>query len=136
MSQETIALIATATLSAILLGWETRALFEALAPSTGAPVGQPALARPAKIAALCLLAAAAVALNLVPHTRTEVYLLRIGLLAVLAHGITAGAAPAILGAEPSGGWRAALDTLRLVLALVAFWSFLHYAMNPRLPDAP
>ncbi|MEM7736180.1 MAG: hypothetical protein AAF267_10350 [Deinococcota bacterium] len=88
----------------------------------------------------------AIVLNVVPHTRTEIYLLRIGLIASVIYtavvllgsnpvsmqlitGLTDNDLPAEIHSLQVTWTR--LLWLRGVTALVMFWSFLHYAMNPR-----
>ncbi|MEM6428371.1 MAG: hypothetical protein AAF708_03955 [Deinococcota bacterium] len=88
----------------------------------------------------------AIVLNVVPHTRTEIYLLRIGLIAFVIYtavvllgsnpvstqlitGLTDNDLPAEIHSLQVTWTR--LLWLRGVAALVTFWSFLHYAMNPR-----
>ena len=93
-----------------------------------------------------VLFAGAVAVNLVPHQRTEVYLLKIGLGSLILYALLV-----LLGSRPlSNRMIEALDSgsienvrswhnawqwflwPRAVTALVSFWSFLHYAMNPKV----
>lgn len=66
---------------------------------------------------------AGVAANALPAERTEPYLLRVGLAAATANEL-------LRVATPNRG-----APIRAVLSLLAFWSYLHYAMNPRHPDS-
>lgn len=70
----------------------------------------------------------AILLNFTKHTRTEVYLLRIGMGAIATY-----AALVFLGAISSDNRMVeVLLWLRAMAVLVSFWSFLHYAMNPKV----
>ncbi|MEM8504360.1 MAG: hypothetical protein AAF716_14550 [Cyanobacteria bacterium P01_D01_bin.1] len=98
---------------------------------------------------LCL---GAITLNLTPATRIEAYLLRIGLGSLLfylllflvsslpvSYPLTAGLRDRILESAnsdtPVTSWYKTWTLLlwpRAMAALVSFWSFLHYAMNPKI----
>ena len=94
---------------------------------------------------LCLLLVGAIVVNLTPTTRTEDYLLRIGLgslcvylilfllsLSPVRDRIVSPADTTQLGIAIA--YRAWTQLLwpRTIAALVSFWSFLHYAMNPKI----
>lgn len=95
---------------------------------------------------LGVLMVGAVSLNLIEHNRTEVYLLRIGLgaLATCLVLMLLGSKPLsdkIIEALESGStadvrsWHKMLEQwlwTHTVASLVSFWSFLHYAMNPKV----
>ena len=68
--------------------------------------------------------AAGLVVNIVPTTRSERYLLRIGLVA--------GAGDALVSL---GGGTARMRAWAHGLALVSFWAYLHHAMNPSSPSA-
>ncbi|MEO0408615.1 MAG: hypothetical protein AAF289_14810 [Cyanobacteria bacterium P01_A01_bin.135] len=155
MSVESIALIGVLTLFTVILGTD---LFLLLAnvPVVGASLGNlpmpeiTALLRQGAVWQLpfisVALLAGAIALNIANHTRTEVYLLRIGLASLVIYmGIV------LLGAVPTnnrintvlemgstldkGLFRTPWIWLlwpRVLVALASFWAFLHYAMNPKL----
>jgi hypothetical protein len=61
----------------------------------------------------------AIALNILPHSRSEPYLLRIGLASLILYLIL----------KPFGITHLWLSILS---ALVSYWSFLHYALNPKV----
>ncbi|NJR70049.1 MAG: hypothetical protein HC771_16425 [Synechococcales cyanobacterium CRU_2_2] len=135
MSQETTLLIAILTILALLLGGDT--LWNVLA---SAQVQRPGLSLNVNkllslndlismsFAALALISAIlALLLRLNRPGRTEPYLLTIGLLSLLFYG------PGItLDFLPRLAWTGLLSRLRLLPLLVSYWSFLHYALNPKL----
>ena len=148
MSFETVVLIVTCTLCAIVLGWEASLVFQAWVPPGTAPALTVEPLGTMQMtgwiyAGLGTVLAAAGLMNAVTHTRSEVYLLRVGLAAVALHAVLVAVWVSQIGAATASAGDALADASRpetpgiligrLVLALIAFWSFLHYAMNPRLP---
>jgi len=139
MSLESIALIAVLTFLTIVLGGDLFLLF----------IGRPVLeAAYLEIfnrqiywklvwrlsAVLFFLLLGAIAINLTPNARTEAYLLKIGLGSLLIYLILFFFSVALVS-DPLTEWYKTWVLLlwpRAMVALVSFWSFLHYAMNPKL----
>ena len=148
MSLESITLIGILTLFTIVLGTDLVALlighsvFEAINPI--AQGYTPANWRLGLV--LLLLLTGAVTVNLVSAARTEQYLLRIGLGSLLVYfGLLF--LSSVFGGDRTiktvntdsqanlSLWYQAWTLLlwpRAIAALVSYWSFLHYAMNPKL----
>ncbi|MBE9118000.1 hypothetical protein IQ249_19050 [Lusitaniella coriacea LEGE 07157] len=155
MSLETIALIGVLTLLAISVGADFLWLI----------VMKPALSQISDRAALEIMGSIhlqaikvmpviflimltfAVILNLIPPSRSESYLLRIGLISLaiyfalvlvtsisIHHGsvsISNGAESELMIRELQNKWDAIL-WFRAIGVLVSYWSFLHYALNPKI----
>ena len=154
MSIESIALIGVLTLLTIVLGADLfflligRSALSDVADSTLLEVmghlHQTAGQRMTVVIVVVLIGA--LTLNLTSHTRTEVYLLRIGLGGILVYSalVFFGAMPfthKIFKALSTNSvanvrsWHQTWEWLlwpRALAALVSFWSFLHYAMNPKV----
>ncbi|MEO0644531.1 MAG: hypothetical protein AAFZ17_00015 [Cyanobacteria bacterium J06650_10] len=148
MSLESIALIGILTLFTIVLGTDLATLlaghsvFEAIGPI--AQGYTPANWRLGLV--LLLLLMGAVTVNFVSATRTEQYLLRIGLGSLLVYfgllflSSVFGGDRTIktVNADSQANlslWYQAWTLLlwpRAIAALVSYWSFLHYAMNPKI----
>ena len=149
MSLESVGLIGTLTLLALFLGADLFLLITG--KYTLNLLGDPTLLdtlghlhQPSGLritTAFIILLAGAGILNCVPHTRTEVYLLRIGAGTLVAYAVLVLLGVALVGHETtevlmiktnaSRVWELLLWP-RAALALVSFWSFLHYAMNPKV----
>ena len=135
MSLESIALIGVMTLLSIFLGTDilwllvgyssTDAATDPTLLDTVEHLYQMSTQRLSLVFAVLLIGA--VVINLVSHTRTEVYLLRIGLGGLLIYMMLA--LSGLLAANHQSAW---LLWPRMLAALVSFWSFLHYGMNPKL----
>lgn len=154
MSVESIGLIGVLTLLTMVLGSDLvfllagRSIFRTMDDATllsiAGQVHQTASER--MVAVFLVLLIGAVAVNLTSHTRTEVYLLRVGLGSLLIYTVIIlfGSMPLsnhivealdanIVSAVRS--WQKTWEILlwpRAATALVSFWSFLHYAMNPKI----
>lgn len=139
MSLESIALIGVLTLLTVVLGSDLFILF------IGRPVIEVAYLEAVNSQAhwamnwrlslvLSLLFMGAIALTLTHNARTERYLLKIGLGSLLVYLILF-LHSAVLVSDPLAEWYKTWRLLlwpRAVAALVSFWSFLHYAMNPKI----
>lgn len=128
MSLETIALIGVLTLLAINLGADfvwlliVQPALERMGDRTfletiGSSYGQFSKLMPAVFLGVLSFA---VTLNIIASSRTEPYLLRIGLLSFAVYLVLVFVS-----------WKA-IAWLRLPAILVAYWSFLHYALNPKV----
>ena len=153
MSIESISLIGVLTFLALILGTDLflilvgRSAIDVLGDptliDTIGHINQAAGQRMTGIFVILLIGA--MVLNFVTHTRTEVYLLRIGVGSLIVYAIIVliGSVPFSNNickalskssdvAEPLyQAWKLLLWP-RTLAALVSFWSFLHYAMNPKL----
>ncbi|MEO1633583.1 MAG: hypothetical protein AAFS04_00695 [Cyanobacteria bacterium J06631_9] len=154
MSIESIALIGVLTLLTIVLGTDLffllvgRRAFSDVADSSLLDVmgHLHQVAGQRMIVVFVILFIGALTLNFTSHTRTEIYLLRIGLGSLLIY-----AALVIFGSTPLNNkiaealntdsisnvrlWHQTWEWLlwpRALAALFSFWSFLHYAMNPKV----
>ncbi|NEZ62046.1 hypothetical protein D0962_04530 [Leptolyngbyaceae cyanobacterium CCMR0082] len=67
----------------------------------------------------------AAVLNLVPHTRSEPYLLNIGLASMAIYLLLVFVSVVQIQSQH-------MLWLQVLTMLVCYWSFLHYAMNPKL----
>jgi len=76
----------------------------------------------------------AIAANLAPNARTEGYLLKIGLGSLSAYLLLFFVSLVLVSDSPTEVYKTWTLLLwpRAVAALVSFWSFLHYAMNPKI----
>ena len=160
MSLESIALIGILTLFTIILGTELATLLighsplEAINSERFSAIAQGHSSIGWRVGLIfLLLLAGAVVINLVPATRTERYLLRIGLGSLLVNlvllfcsllpvgdGVSAdllARTAEIVNSNSQSNiplWQRAWMLLiwpRAITALVSYWSFLHYAMNPK-----
>lgn len=154
MSLESIALIAVLTLLILPLGTDLFLLFigcpalDAVSDATMIDV----MTHIHRVATfripvlLTMLMVGGIFLNVTKHTRTEIYLLRIGLVTLVIYAmlVVSSSKPLIdrmIAALETGSvdavrqwygmWQRWL-WLRAAAALVSFWSFLHYAMNPKV----
>jgi hypothetical protein len=142
MSLETIVLIAVLTLLSIYLGadflWNVviksamsdisdRAVLEAITT-----IEQQTIQLIVVVVSLVFIGA--IVLNIIPNSRSESYLLKIGLASLIVvlfliftdFKLTNNAiAPELPTSSNFLGW------IRLVVAIIAYWSFLHYALNPK-----
>ena len=75
-----------------------------------------------------------IVLNLIPHSRLEAYLLKIGLLALIAViGLIFVELIPIIQVSPSLMTILNLTIwIRLLAEIIVYWSLLHYALNPKL----
>ncbi|NJM88791.1 MAG: hypothetical protein HC847_18135 [Hydrococcus sp. RU_2_2] len=76
----------------------------------------------------------AIVLNVIPNSRSEPYLLRIGLASLIAVLFLIFTEFTLLNNAIALEFLTSsnlLDWIRLVVAIVAYWSFLHYALNPK-----
>ncbi|MEL6351875.1 MAG: hypothetical protein AAFR58_08925 [Cyanobacteria bacterium J06627_28] len=160
MSLESIALIGILTLFTVILGTELATLLighsplEAINSERLSAIAQGHRSIGWRVGLIfLLLLAGAVVINLVPATRTERYLLRIGLGSLLVYlvllfcsllpvgdGVSAdllARTAEIVNSNSQSNiplWQRAWMLLiwpRAITALVSYWSFLHYAMNPK-----
>ncbi|MEL6492346.1 MAG: hypothetical protein AAFV85_09050 [Cyanobacteria bacterium J06634_6] len=139
MSLESIGLIGVLTLLTIILGSDLFLLF------IGRPVLDAAYLEVFNSQAhwamtwrlglvLAVLSLGAIFVTLTPNARTEGYLLKIGLGSLFVYLILFFVSAVPVSDSPTEMyriWRLLLWP-RAVAALVSFWSFLHYAMNPKL----
>jgi len=158
MSLESIALIGILTLFTVVLGVDVfsllmgRSVIEAISLEFFNVSGQFQWAMGFRLGLiLFFLLLGAITINLAPTYRTEEYLLKIGLSSLLVYlglfvfgmsflsGFIAKSVDS--GAQfdrsllNTAGWYNLWTLLlwsRAIAALVSFWSFLHYAMNPKL----
>ena len=144
MSLETITLIIILTLLAIYLGvsflWTV--VIETAIQSTSEPTFLEVIdsirlqATPLISAIFVVILACAITLNVIAHSRSEPYLLKIGLISlILSFGLVLSKfilfeSSAIAAKSPS------INNLLLwfsfLCLIVSYWSFLHYAFNPKI----
>lgn len=83
----------------------------------------------------------AIILNIVPNLRVETYLLKIGVVSLLLYILLNIYGSISIGSSITANvniqslfdrWELTVFMgVRLILSLVCYWSFLHYAMNPK-----
>lgn len=86
------------------------------------------------IVILLVVLASAIILNIIPHSRLEPYLLKIGLIGLIV-------VLSLISVEYAIGNQNTSDKaiitnvfigIRLITEVVVYWSFLHYAINPKI----
>ena len=147
MSPDSSYTIVVTTLCAIMLGMEV-ALVAIIRPAYMGPLHSLEIDVAAILGkrALCfsglvlVTLAAAIKLAFMEHSRTEPYLLFIGLVAIFGYGLCISVDALLRSSWRSGLFGTGLTgsiegtvlvCLRILSLLIAFWSFLHYAMNPK-----
>lgn len=95
----------------------------------------------------CLTLAGSIVLNVTDQSRSEPYLLGIGLVSLIVYGLVMGAVAFLVNnkimtlKDHLKAMKNARDLQRrlswilwivFLLILVSYWSFLHYALNPRV----
>lgn len=154
MSLETIALIGVLTLLTIGMGTEfswlivMKPALSRISDRAFLEIIENILLQAVKVIPIILLMLLlfAVILNIISHSRSEPYLLAIGLLSLIAYlGLLAIASVSIHqvislpnGTEAQltirqlqGKWDV-ISWFRWLSILVSYWSFLHYALNPKI----
>ncbi|MBE9064662.1 hypothetical protein [cf. Phormidesmis sp. LEGE 11477] len=138
MSLESIALIGILTLFTIVLGNDLfflfigRSLLETAALENFSTQAHWAITWRLSLV-LFFLFLGAIAVNLTPNVRAEDYLLKIGLGSLLVYLVLFFISTVSAGDPLTGGYKTwMLLWPRAMAALVSFWSFLHYAMNPKI----
>ena len=155
MSLETVALIGILTLLTICLGTDLfwvlviRPALRQVSDQTFLEMAPRVYGQAVKMAPLVCLTILifALILNTVATTRSEPYLLRIGLISLFVYLVCIlisiiQANPSVLSAAKDSSSTLTIQDLqtqfnrifwlRLPSMLVCYWSFLHYAMNPKV----
>ena len=87
------------------------------------------------LAVFLLVFIGAIILNIIPNSRLESYLLKIGLLSLIIVSFLILVEFAQINRATSQELLTSLNLLiwiRLIVEMVAYWSFLHYALNPKI----
>jgi hypothetical protein len=159
MSIETIALISILTLQTISLGTDFFWLI-ILRPACQMINHTPFLLdilvnisiQSAKVlpVAYLLILISAIVLNFIVHSRTEVYLLKIGLVSLIIYlslafisflPILSALVPIVNQSkleffiQQSQAQSSVFIGVQLIILLVSYWSFLHYALNPKIESS-
>ncbi|MEL6439796.1 MAG: hypothetical protein AAFQ80_11145 [Cyanobacteria bacterium J06621_8] len=147
MSIETIFLIATLTLLAVCLGvslcW--LAIVQIAIQSTLDRVDLLALIATIRLPTIRLMAVifvvtliCAIALNIIDHSRSEPYLLKIGLISLILSLLSLISKFMILDSIAIAGQLSLINNsllwINLLCITVSYWSFLHYALNPKITN--
>jgi hypothetical protein len=100
--------------------------------------------------AYLLILISAIVLNFIVHSRTEVYLLKIGLVSLIIYlslafisflPILSALVPIVNQSkleffiQQSQAQSSVFIGVQLIILLVSYWSFLHYALNPKIESS-